>query len=184
MCPNTLDDVYLLRLSELQQTALNRLNLSDDQKNVVQRYHQLATCSILTEKDVLELSGIWQQAEGDTQLTQALTLIDEFQVDSLQGEKLLSEDVNLRSFLSEHIPVLAEEKLKQLQGENRIGIQPQKACIVLLCPDGSGFIQRPIPEDRFINLDDQEICEKCGTKIAKHERFIFVPSDSALPTPT
>lgn len=189
MCPHTLDDVYLLSLPHLQKAALNRLDLSDDQKSRVHRYHELATSPMLDEAAALELINIWQYAEEDDQLTQALVLIDEFQTDCLREEELFSEDINLRSFLSEHIPVLAETKLKQFQ-EEHVGVQPQKKCIVFLCPDGSGFIQRPVSGDHCviglddINLDDQEVCGKCNRKLSEHRKFVFVPSELGMPLPT
>lgn len=184
MLPNFSDGQYLRHLPQLQKAALSHLNLSDCQRSTVDYYYQLSTLSDISVEEAYKLSEIWQQAEDDEKLTQALVLIDGIQSNCLQGERLLSEDKDLRAYLSEHIPVLAEAKLRGFQG-NRFGLDPQRPHMTMLCPDGSGFVQRAIPEGGIFNLDEmkQQICEKCNAKLSEHENLIFVAGGS-IPSST
>jgi hypothetical protein len=166
-----LESGNLRELAQLHKVVLRQMKLSEEQLSVLDRYCYLANLIEATDTEINELSKVWEKAESDQSLTRALALIDEFQLKPIQGEKLLSDDGDLRAFLSEYVPAKAESKLKQLY-DHLDQVQPDSLCLVMLCPNGSGFVQKSIPEEGFLDL--VKACEVCNVSFLEHQGFIAI----------
>jgi hypothetical protein len=161
----------LRELAQLHKVALRQMELSEEQLSVLDRYCYLANLIDASEAEINELTAIWEKAESDQSLTRALALIDEFQLKPIQEEKLLADDGDLRTFLSEYVPVEAESKLKQLYN-HRDQVQPDSLCLVMLCPNGSGFVQKSFPKEGYLDLN--KACEVCDVSLFEHRGFIAI----------
>lgn len=166
----SLDSGNLNDLTDSQKKLLRELKLSAKQLAVLDRYCQLINLNEISDSEAGELASIWQKAEVDEILSEALALLDDQQVKCLKEANLFADDNDLRAALSERVPVLAELKLKYLQG-HREEIDPEATHVIMLCPDGSGYIQRPIPQEGFLSLD--EICGNCNMEFSKHQHIIL-----------
>ena len=107
---------YWSRLSDIQKATLNQLFLSEEQLVIVSEYYRLTNEPHLSASDAYQLGNLWKQVENDGALIKALTIIDDLTPPYLEDEQLISEDKDLRAYLSEHISVIAEETLKQCEG--------------------------------------------------------------------
>ena len=176
------------KFPEAQIVALHGLELSDEQTSFMLEYYKLTSQPTLSIKEVNRLGELWEQAETDETLTQAFTCLDSFRPNSLKDDDLFSENQDLRAYLSEHIAVLAEERLMKNSGGNHKEIDLNSPYVAMLCPDGSGIVYKNITDDGFVRLDDvsqafgEEVCERCGTKFAGHENLIFFPKNAFSPT--
>jgi hypothetical protein len=167
----SLDSGNLKDLAQLQKAALRQMKLSGRQLSVLDRYCHLANLTETSEADINELAATWKRAENDEVLTRALALLDETQVESLKGSELLADDGNLRAFLSEYVSVTAEAKLKRMH-DDREEIDPEKPHLMMLCPDGSGFVRKAIPKEGYLDLS--EVCESCSASFHNHQSYIVI----------
>lgn len=176
------------KIPEAQIVALHGLELSTEQTDSMLEYYELMSEPALSSQEVQRLAELWEQAETDEALTQAFTCLDSFRPSSLKDDNLLSEDRDLRAYLSEYIAVLAEARLMKSSGGNQKEIDLNSPYVAMLCPDGSGIVYRNIKDDGFVRLGDvsqtfgEEVCERCGTKFAGHENLIFFPKTAFSPT--
>lgn len=178
MFSNTEAHQYLHLMTDIQRAKFCQLNLSEECQKLVSDYYQMSTRDNISTIELNQLGHIWRQAEKDEQLTQALVLVDELEPPCLKDDVLLSADRDLRTHLSEHVPVMAEEKLKQFRGDYE-ELDTQKPYVTMFCPDGSGIVHIPIDRDGVVSLDDleelyQKTCNRCNKKFETHEKFIFL----------
>jgi hypothetical protein len=172
MLPNSKpDDECPCLTIAMGKVMIRNRDLSEKQQSFVQRYYQLTVQTELTEEDVAHLEYIWETASADTLLAEVLELIDTWHPPCLSGEELVSKDKDLRTYLNEHISVLAEERLKKIKGELQ-ELHLEHTHLRLLCPDGSGAIAFNVVENEFI-LDDEQVCIRCRTARSAHSIFIF-----------
>lgn len=175
------------KIPEAQTVALHGLKLSIKQTDFMLEYYKLTSQPALSNQEVHRLAELWEQAETDDTLTQAFTCLDSFRPNSLKDDDLLSEDRDLRAYLSEYIAVLAEARLIKDLGGNQKEIDLNSPYVAMLCPDGSGIVYRNIKDDGFVRLDDvsqtfgEEVCDRCGTKFVGHENLIFFPKTASSP---
>ena len=174
---------YWSRLSDIQKATLNQLSLSENQLAIVSEYYRLTNEPHLSASDAYQLGNLWKHVENDGPLIEALTLIDDLTPPCLENEQLISEDKDLRAYLSEHISVIAEETLKQCEGTQE-KLDTDTSYVTLLCPDGSGIVHMNIENGKFISLDelDQKICKRCNEPFSKHEKFLSVEGQSPQTT--
>ena len=186
MLPDNVQDSK--NIPEAQRVALFGLQLSAEQKNSALEYYKISSKASLSDVEVRRLGEIWEQAEIDQTLGQALTALDSFRPKTLKDEELLSEDKDLRAYLSEHLSVLAEERLAKNSKSNRKELDTEIPYIAMICPDGSGIVYKNIQEDGFTRLDDvsltfgEEVCERCNKKHVGTENLIFFPRTAFSPT--
>ena len=176
---------YWSHFSDLQKATFKRLSLSRNQLVVVAEYYRLANKSCLSASDTYQLASLWSHAEQDRELVTALALIDDLISPCLDNRQLLSENKNLRAYLSEYIAVLAEEKLKHFKGIQE-ELDADASYVKFLCPDRSGIAYMKIQNGRFINLSEigtanQQICSLCNQPFSKHERFLSIEGHSPQP---
>lgn len=152
---------------------IRQQNLSEGQKAIVFEYYQLSSQRSLSHDDIYRISTIWQAAEDDASLTQALIFIDNF-IAAENPSQTSASDRDLRTFLSEHISVIAEERLKRLDG-NQEELNPS-GHITLLCPDGSGFVSINLVPGEPVSLGEilEKTCGKCKFKFSEHKDYIVL----------
>ena len=167
----SLDSGNLKGLAQVQKAALRQMNLSSKQLSVLDHYCYLTNLIKASEADIEKLAATWKRAETDEALTRALALLDETQMEAFKDSDLFADDSDLRTFLSEYVPATAKTKLKQLHGD-RGQVDPEKPHLVMLCPDGSGFVQRSIPGEGYLDLS--EICESCNASFHYHQSHIVI----------
>ena len=157
--------------AEARKAIIDSLNLSEAQKALVNRYYQLAIKQTISDQDVSQIEYIWEKAATDGQLAEGLGLIDDWHPPCLAGEELISENRDIRIALRDHIPLLAEEKLKRHKGVLE-ELQTDRPYISLFCPDGSGIVHLSIQSNAFTHINDNQICDRCHKKFSDHEKFI------------
>jgi hypothetical protein len=167
----SLDSGYLRGLAQLQKIALRQMKLSGRQLRELDRYCHLTNLIEASESDINELAATWERAESDEVLMRALELLDETQLESLKDEELFADNANLRTFLSEYVPVIAEAKLKQMHGY-RGRVNPDEPHLLMLCPNGSGFVQKSIPKEGYLDLN--EVCKSCNSNLHDHQSYIMI----------
>lgn len=178
MPPISVQDNPNLRFaSEAQEAMIYSLNLSERQQSFVCRYYQLSVQPTLSQADISHIEYIWEQAEDDMRLAEGLGLIDDWHPPCLAGEDLLSENKDMRTHLSEHIPLLAEEKLRRQRGQMD-ELQTENPYMTLFCPDGSGIIHMNIQTRGFVHINNDQICTRCHARFADHEKFIRTDQSS------
>lgn len=171
--PRTHD--YNHRASDLvlnvQYAQLEALALDDRQQSLVERYRQLSVQQELTRAELTHVDYIWKQALEDEKLAEGLGLIDELHPPCLSGVDLLSENIDLRVHLSEHVPSLAAQKLQQKKGSQQM-YNADHLYMTLLCPDGSGMVQLDLQASDFVRINDEKVCTCCGAKLSKHQKVL------------
>lgn len=152
------------------------LNLNKEQQSLVHEYRELQRSESLSLEQGEQLAEIWGKAENDNALYKALILIEE-NIDSDSGGKYqLSQDINLRTYLSEYLPVLAQEKLDKLKGTRKATINAQESHIVMLCPDKEGYtIVKVSTDEQGFGLNEikQAVCERCHSALSEHEAYLY-----------
>jgi hypothetical protein len=156
--------------ANFQRAMFNKLGLSERQQTFVAKYHRILIQTELSDEDLSQLSGIWENAETDEALTEALCLIDELHVNCLDCEELLSEDHDLRTSLSESVAIMAAEEHRISQCQRHEG---QEMHVLVLCPDGSGTAAMNIPNGDFVRQNGDHICDRCKKRISDHETFFY-----------
>ena len=148
----------------------SQLKYSDEQKAILSKYHQLASQPSLNLEEIYEVGLIWQHAAKDQKLCQALSFIDDVQARAL-NEPLLSEDKNLRAYLSEYVPAHAADQLSYERRE-REELTIGDLHISHICPDGSAITT--ISDGQYVRLEelDDEVCNVCNKKFSEHQRVI------------
>lgn len=156
-------------------------NLSERQRTIVFEYYKLSSQEQLSHEDIYRLSAIWQMAESDLKLTQALSFVDAIYA-AENSENSLANNQNLRAFLSEHISVIAEERFNELTGDQEE--LDQNRHITFLCPDGSGFVNVNFEPGEPLNLKKllDTVCERCNSKFSEHKDLIVVGDQFMSPT--
>jgi hypothetical protein len=159
-----------LLTANFHRAMFNKLGLSEQQQTLVAKYHRILVQAELSDEDLSQLSGIWENAETDEALTEALCLIDELHVNCLDCEQLLSEDHALRTYLSESVAIMAAEDYRISQDQRHEG---QEMHVLMLCPDGSGTAALNIPNGDFVRQNGDHICDRCKKRISDHETFFY-----------
>lgn len=155
--------------SDALEAMFRGLELSEDNKVRAVAYHQLSTQSELSESGLFFSGHFWELAQEDKQLAAALSFIDKLHSPCLEGEALLANDKDMRTYLSEHIAFLVDEKLKQRRGVLE-PLAEEHPPVTLFCPDGSGMVRpNPLKSD-YMRIDEQTVCERCKQTFAEHTK--------------
>ena len=146
--------------------------MSERQTLLVNEYCELSNRETITESEVHRIAKLWEIAETDTSLFRAFTVIDQIPPKYLEKEKLLADNTALRAALSEHVPIRAEEKLRQENNSQEI-LNEHQSYIPIICPDGTGIVHILIEDDGVVNLSDllNTTCQKCNHKLIDHKGF-------------
>ena len=174
MSKQHLEELY----SELQ-FLLEGFDLPESKRAKIQEYRQLSKLERLSDYHANRIAEIWEDAIDDEALSAGLELVDELENSILDEDNLLADDKDLRSHLSEHISVLVQAKQKDndtLPKQLRID-SPHKSGLVMLCPDGSGFITVSLGDGELI--DFQQICRQCHIPLSEHGKPVFVAGISS-----
>lgn len=164
---------------EAKKAMIEGLNLSEAQESFVWRYYELSIRPTISDKDVSQMEYIWEKAADDPQLAEGLGLIDDLHPPCLTGEDLISDNQNVRACLSDHLPLVAQEKLKRSKGELE-ELETDNPFMTLFCPDGSGMVQIGIQTAGFVHIKEDQRCSRCYAKFADHEKFIQVEKPICL----
>ncbi|MFK8181746.1 MAG: hypothetical protein AB8B99_00125 [Phormidesmis sp.] len=166
-------------VSDALKAMFQRLELSDDQRQLAVKYHTVSMQPTLSEQDTTFLIHVWETAEDDVRLAEALSFVDGLMPYSLEGQALVSENKDVRTYLSEHVVILAEEKLKARRGTYN-NLSANSPHVTMVCPDGSGIVNKCLHQGRYIRLDgrelDDEVCDRCHAKLSEHVKFISAES--------
>lgn len=151
------------------------LHLTDQQQFWVNKYHELKLADHLSLDEGEMLAELWAKAAEDNVIYQALMHVDDLASSQTEGDNRLSSNKNLRTYLSEYLPVLAQEKLDKLQGKLREITDIHKPVIVMLCPDEQGYVVVNMPEGEGFSLDmvEQIICSQCKSPLSEHKPYIY-----------
>lgn len=157
-------------------------DLTEGQRAIVFEYYYLLAQARLSCDQLRRLSKIWEKAEDDLMLSQALTFVDSCVELGEDTQKLL-EDKDLRVFLSEYVPVIAKAKLNRTEGKQEN--LASSGYITLLCPDASGFTIISLKSDEFISLTDllERTCNNCGLKLSDHKGLCHMNIHQGSDTP-
>lgn len=162
-------------VSDVLEVMFQRLELSHDQKQLASRYYTLSMQLELSEQDTTFLIHVWEKAHLDAVLEKALSFVDGLKPPALETQTLISQNKDMRTYLSEHIVVLAESKLQERRG-NRNNLGANQTYVTMVCPDGSGIVNKQIDRDSYLRLDKSElyegVCDRCHAKLSDHVKFI------------
>lgn len=164
--------------ADLLEAVFQNLNLSDENRAKARFYHRLSQLPKISKSGLALTERFWDQAQDDEQLEAVLSFIDGLVPPCLADQPLLSENTDMRAYLSEHIHFLAAGKLKQKQG----GVEPRvaRSTVTYFCPDGSGVF-RPNPNDEgVVDLDSQGVCPQCEHKLSEHRQRIETNAQSQI----
>lgn len=56
--------------------------------------------------------------------------------------------------------------------DGREEVDPEKPHLIMLCPDGSGFVQKSILEEGYLDLT--EVCTSCNASLHEHQSYIVI----------
>ena len=151
------------------------LPLSESNKAHVKRYYDLAIQPIISDAEATEIEQMWKLAIDDNELAEALGLVDDMHPPCLAGEDLLADNRDVRTHLSDCLPLIAEEKLKRQKGESeefdiREDCNSDTVVKTLLCPDGSGAFNIRVPKSNLMGLKLDEKCPRCHHRIGDHRQ--------------
>lgn len=165
-------------VSDALKAMFQRLALSEDQRQLVLKYHTVAMQSALNDQDTLFLIHVWEKAQDDLPLAEALSFIDGLMPHALEDQALISDNQDVRTYLSEHIVTLAEEKLKVRRGTYN-NLSANSPHVMMVCPDGSGIVNKQLNRSGYIRLDGDEVCDRCHAKLSDHVKFLSADSIGA-----
>lgn len=160
------------------EAMFKRLELSEDQKLLASKYYTISMQRELCDNDAAFSIHVWNRAQSDSHLAEALSFVDGLQPPALEGVSLISQDKDVRTYLSEHVVVLAEEKLNMRRGtHNNLSATRSDTApyVTMICPDGSGIVNKRLNRGSYMRLDDDnsaEVCDRCQAKLSDHVRFI------------
>lgn len=155
--------------------------VNQELEKIVNEYYKLVRRSKFSEQELERMSEIWERAQEDERLSGWLEQIDFILADydksnpqctvNEQEKDLAEKDEELQYFLSEHIEVLATQKIKARElKKNKFNSQNNSA-FILLCPDGSGY-QRIAFSDggngETIDQWSKQKCSQCGHSYSEH----------------
>lgn len=160
---------------DARRAIIECLPLSDSNRARVKRYYDLAIQPTISEVDAAQIATIWKFAIDDSELAEALGLVDDMHPPCLAGEDLLADNQDFRVHLSDCLPLMAEEKLKRQKGELaefEIGEDCDSDTVAktLLCPDGSGALNVRVPKLYLLGIKPDEKCPRCQRKLCDHKQ--------------
>ena len=169
-------DVNKMTVTERELPNVNR-----ELKKIVSIYYSLARRSKLSEQDLDRMSEIWAKAEEDDRLSGWLDQIDfilsEYvsesdrsnpQCKNEQEKDRAEKDEELQYFLSEHIEVLATQKIKERELKKNHSNSLNYSKIIILCPDGSGYERVTFNDGETIEQWSKHKCSQCGHSYSEH----------------
>jgi hypothetical protein len=154
-------------------------------EEVVNEYFNLTRRSKLSEQDLDRISEIWAKAEKDKKLSDFLERIDfilaEYDGSNPQckneqekdrAEKQAKKDEELQYFLSEHIEVLTNQKIKEREWKKNNSNSRNSFTLIVLCPDASGYQKVVVFDDgengETIDQWSKHKCSQCGHSYSEY----------------
>jgi len=157
--------------SDLLDAVFRNLNLSEDNRARALFYYRLSQRPEISENGMFFTERLWEQAQDDEQLEAALSFIDNIPSPCLAGKELLADNADMRTYLSEHIHLLAEAKLNQKTGKTKV-VTDFSPSVTFFCPDGSGIYQPQPDKDGVVDVSLQDQCPQCARPLSEHRQRV------------
>ena len=157
---------------------LNGDDLPPGKYQLLIEYRDLARREKITEVELSRIQEIVKIAADDEDLLARLELVDELETDVLADEELFSEDITLRTYLSEHLGTLAQSKLRESQSLPTTRHKDESTTeFIMLCPDGSGYTTVIVGSNDIMSPEKimNQLCTQCNAPLNAHKNVRIIP---------